>query len=559
MASKMASYVTGYDDERFEQVISQSFHCIICTNVFKDPVMCRHNEHLFCKACITRHLMNSQTCPTCMEPLTVDTLTQAPRGIRNILAELKIRCEFFERGCGTFVELGDLERHVADCGFAPAVCSNAGCQLEVNKQDLIHHETAVCELRRVQCHNCNEISQEMDAMKTNLAAINGKLDTNEKKVSARLIAVEHNLVAKVELVQELLNKQEVSNRHVQGDIVEMKKSLNEITKQLERMTQQASHEVQDVQEEMKKGIAEADEMDTEPKVVVAGGWKGGALNSVEMFSLSVQTWTPLRSMKECRDGASSVVYNNQVVVTGGYGNNGPTKSMEKLSMSAVQADQSISWEKLTAEFPEELKGHCSVVYNGRLIVIGGYDKDKGACSDSITEVSLVPPYTTKLLATMPQKRCYHGAAIFGDKIVIVGGRPKLSSDKALRSVILYDIAKNECKELAPLPYPVSLMATVKWGDDNVMIMGGADNDGKPLNKALLYNIKTQKSHMLPAMKYNRRGCVAAVVRDTVIVMGGDDERQNDLKSVESFKFDRYSWNELPAMHKPRYRATAVAC
>ena len=563
MASKMASYVTGYDDERFEQVISQSFHCIICTNVFKDPVMCRHNEHLFCRACITTHLMNSQTCPTCMEPLTVDTLTQAPRGIRNILAELKIRCEFFDRGCAKFVELGDLERHVADCGFAPAVCSNAGCQLEVNKQDLIHHETAVCELRRVQCHNCDKLSQEMDAMKINLTAMNKKLDRNEKKMSenvqrieVNLKAVEQNLVAKIELVQE---QQEVSSRHVQGDIVEMKKSLNEMTKQLEKMTQQALHKVQDEQEEMKKGIAEADEMDTEPKVVIAGGWKGGALNSVEMFSLSTRTWTPLQPMRECRSRASSIVYNNQVVVTGGFGNNGCTKSMERLSTSAVQAGQSITWEKLTAELPGLLMGHCSVVYNGRLIVIGGHDEDKDACSDSITEVSLVPPYTTKLLATMPQRRCYHGVAIFGDKIVIVGGTPEIWSDEVLRSVVMYDVTKNECKELAPLPLPVCEMATVKWGDDNVMIMGGVDSNDEPLNKVLIYNIKSQKSHMLPDMKYKRKGCVAAVVRDTAIVMGGNDERENYLKSVESFKFDRYSWDELPEMHNPTVDATAVVC
>ena len=39
----------------------------------------------------------------------------------------------------------------------------------------------------------------------------------------------------------------------------------------------------------------------------------------------------------------------------------------------------------------------------------------------------------------------------------------------------------------------------------------------------MYNIKTQKSHNLPDMKYNREGCVAAVVEDTVIVMGGKDE------------------------------------
>ena len=563
MASKMASYITGYDDERFEHIVSQSFHCIICMNVFKDPVMCRHNEHLFCRACITRHLTNSQTCPTCMQPLTVDTLTQAPRGIRNILAELKIRCEFFERGCVKFVELGDLERHVADCGFAPAVCSNAGCQLEVNKQDLIHHETAVCELRRVQCHSCNELSEEMDAMKVNLAAINKKLDNNKKhlqRMEMNSNAVQQNLVAKVELVQEQLDRQEVSNRHIQGDIVEMKKILNEITKQLKTMTQKTSHEVQDEREEMKKGIAEADEMDTEPKVVIAGGYnKGRRSNSVEMFSLSTQTWTPLQPMRECRSGASSVVYNNQVVVTGGYGNNGPTKSMERLSTNTVQADQSIIWEKLTAELPGRLHGHCSVVYQGRLIVIGGYDEDKHACSDSITDLSLVPPYTTKLLATMPQRRCRHGVAIFGDKIVIVGGRPGFWSNETLRSVVMYDITRNERKELEPLPYPVSDMATVKLSDDKVMIMGGADSKGKPLNKVSTYSIKTQKSRMLPAMKYKRRGCVAAVVRDTVIVMGGDDESRNDLKLVERFTFEHYSWHELPQMHEPRSYATVVAC
>ena len=326
------------------------------------------------------------------------------------------------------------------------------------------------------------------------------------------------------------------------------------------MTQQALHKVQDEQEEMKKGIAEADEIETEPKVVIAGGYnRSGNLNSVEMFSLSIQTWTPLQRMRECRSRASSVVYNNQIVVTGGFGNNGPIKSMERLSTNAVQADQSITWEKLSVKLPRLLRGHCSVVHNGRLIVIGGHDADKFACSDSITEVSLVPPYTTKLLATMPQTRWYHSVAIFGDKVVIVGGLESLLFRSALRSIVMYDITKNECKELAPLPYPVCAMATVKWGDDNVMIMGGVDNDDKPLKKALTYNIKTQKSRVLPDLKYKRRGCAAAVIRDTVIVMGGNDGRGNYLKTVESFNFDRYSWNELPEMHNATAFATAVVC
>ena len=381
---KMASsvYDTGYEDELFQYPVGPSLHCCICTNVIKDPVMC-HNEHIFCRACITTHLMYSHTCPTCMRPLTVETLRQAPRGIRNLLSELQIRCEFFDRGCGKFVQLGDLERHVADCGFAPAVCSNEGCQLEVIKQDLLHHETAVCELRRVKCHSCHEIRREMDTVKVDLAAMNEKLKgvgetltRNETNVKA----VKRDVVTKTELIQQQLNKQEESNRRLEADNIEMKKSLNEIIKQLERITQQTSHD------KMKKSSAEpASEIRIDPKVVIAGG---SNLNSVEMFSLATKTWTPLQPMKKCHREASSVVWNNQIVVT--RGTNG---SMEQLSLNAVQVDQSIQWENVPVEFPGQSSGHCSVVYNGQMIVIGGLDQDRGFIySDSITEISLVPPY-----------------------------------------------------------------------------------------------------------------------------------------------------------------------
>ena len=560
----MASYDTGYEDELFQHPVGHTLHCGICLNVLKNPVSCRHNEHLFCRACITIHLMNFQTCPSCMEPLTVESLRQAPRTVTNLLSELKIRCQFFDRGCGQFVELGDLERHVTDCGFAPAVCSNEGCKLEVNKQDLLHHETAVCEVRIVKCHNCNEIRQEMDTVKVNLAAMNEKLkgvgeqlarnDRNQENVKTAV----GNVVAKVGLVQEQLNKQEESNHQLKADNVEMKRSLNEIMKQLDRMTQQTSHKVQ--AEEMKKDIAEGG-MDREPKVLIAGGSNGGKhINSVEMCSHSNATWTPLQSMKESRTRAYSVVYNNQVFVMGGHDKHAGMKSIEKLSLNAVQVDQSITWENVLPELPAPLFGHCSVVCNGRLIVIGGYDASKRACSDSITEISLAPLYTSKLLATMPQARFLHGVAKFGDKILIHGGKTSSwDCSTNLASVLLYDITKNECKELATLPYPVSEMATVKWGDDSVIMAGGVGSNTQPLSKVLLYNIKTQKSRMLPDMKYKRKGCVAAVVRDTVIVMGGMDERGKCLKSVECFQFDRYSWQELPEMQEARYWATAVVC
>ena len=394
----------------------------------------------------------------------------------------------------------------------------------------------------------------MDLVKINLAAINEKLARNEKRFDEslksnveKITSVVETVASEVKLVQEQLNKQKEKDDRFE---TEMRKSLSEITKQLERMAQHGEVRA----EQMRKEIAEAVEVEREPKVVVAGGSqpRNKKLNSVEMFSLSSGAWIPLQPMRNRLVSASSVVCNNHIFVIGGFDGNW-IMNVQRLSLNAVEIDQTTTWEDFPVVVPAHTAGNCSVVYNDQLIVIGGYDSSNIQCSNGITQISLVPPYTCKLLATMQQKRWYHGVAIFGDKILILGG--KEVSSHIFKSVVMYNITKNECQELAPLPYPVCEMATVKWDDDNV-IMGGSD--GTSLNKVLMYNIKTQKIQMLPDMKYKRAGCVAAVARNTVIVIGGYDGR-NILKSVESFRFDRYSWEELPEMHEARRRATAVAC
>ena len=529
-ASKLAAYDIGYDDQRFEHVVSQTLHCIICTNVIKDPVTCRYNEHVFCRGCITRHLMNSRTCPTCIQPLTVETL-KVPRTIANLLSELKIRCEFFHRGCKGFIALRDLEKHVADCGFAPALCTNRGCKFEANKQDLEHHETSVCERRRVKCHRCDNTRQEMVTLKRIISSMKERMKKNE----VITITVEENHVSEVERIfQGRLNKQEESNRKLEAEIVEMKTFLNEITKQLKIKNDKV------------------DSMDREPKVVVAGGDMSTS-KSVEMFSQARGAWTRLQPMRERRGGGSLFVHNDNLFIMGGLHN----KSIERLQLNDHDAVQSTTnWEIVPVDLPGPLYGHGSVVYHGRLIVIGGYDGNERASSQSIYVISFNPPYTSsKLLFTMPQRRCLHGVAIFDDKILIVGGRETLSINTCLKSVILHDITQNECQELAPLPYPVSDMATVKWGEENAIIIGGADGNGSALSTVLIYNITTQESYFLPDMKYKRQGCTAVVVRDTVIVMGG----VNGRGCVEGFRFDRYSWQELPEMHEARLRPTAAVC
>ena len=156
---------------------------------------------------------------------------------------------------------------------------------------------------------------------------------------------------------------------------------------------------------------------------------------------------------------------------------------------------------------------------------------------------------------MPEPRAGHSVVLCGDSILIVGGRKSGYCKDNLSSVLSYDIKKNECQQLPVLPFAMSEMTTVKWAE-NVVIIGGADKDGNALNNVMIYNVKAGNSHWLPNMIHRRRGCMAVGIENTIVVLGGEDER-DDLKSVEGFNFERFSWQELPDMNEARSLGAAV--
>ena len=203
------------------------------------------------------------------------------------------------------------------------------------------------------------------------------------------------------------------------------------------------------------------------------------------------------------------------------------------------------WSECPIKLPAKLAYHCSVVYDDHLYVTGGIIERVEQVSERIDEV-LVPPYTVKTLSRMPEPRQGHGMEIFDDSLLIVAGSATQHCEDNLSSVVLYDIKKQECKQLAPLPYEVSDMATVRWGD-NIAVIGGADKNRDALDTVIIYNVKTEQSHILPPLRYKRWGCTAVVIGNSIVVLGGTDEERNDLKSVEAINFECYHWEELPEM------------
>jgi N-acetylneuraminic acid mutarotase len=120
-------------------------------------------------------------------------------------------------------------------------------------------------------------------------------------------------------------------------------------------------------------------------------------------------------------------------------------------------------------------------------------------------------------------------------------------------VLEFDVKKNECKEMPPLPHPLTRMATVRWRDQ-VVVLGGRGKDRQALNDVFMYDCKTGKTTALPSMLEKRFGCCAVITGNTIVVMGGENEK--DLSSVECFTMGDSTWEYLPAMNKVRYGAVA---
>ncbi|CAB4009940.1 RING finger 151-like [Paramuricea clavata] len=565
----MASYIQGYDEERFAIKINRNFLCLICFNVLKDPVLCPRNQHCFCRACITKHLENSRRCPTCADELTVETLAEPNRMVKDYLDELNIHCVYNNRGCEEIVQLQHLDIHEATCGFTPAVCTNPGCGVTLNQRDLINHESELCEFRKLKCHSCGQMAKTLADMEKRMATMATNLATVETNVATNIATVVAMETFMNDIQTNVANVQTVVETQIANVEKNMERNTTDIKTDMEGKLEAVNNEVRGLKtalvegfDEMKDVLVKMEDKIEEnarkvrntasgdkENIIVAGGY---GTDSVEMFNWRQRTWSPLQSLPKKRYAATSFVFNNHVTIAGGCCSDF-VDDMIRMNINP-NPDLSTHWSDCPVKLPGKLVYHSSVLYNDQLIVTGGHNGN--GVSDCIDEGQLTPPYTAKTLSRMPEPRLYHSTQLFDDSLLIMGGSTTASYPDNLSSVVLYDIKKNECKQLAPLPYEVSDMATVRWGD-NVIVIGGIDKRGNRLDTVIIYNVKTEQSCMLPPMRCKRWGYAAVVIGNNIVVLGGEDEQGRSLKSVEAFNFESYTWQELPEMSRARWRHTAV--
>ena len=564
MACCQKEKIYGYDDSRFEKDVDEEFHCSVCYNVLKEPRMCRNNEHTFCLDCISGHLkVNSKTCPECNEHLSLDTLRKAPRVLRNYLCKLKINCDHASRGCPQFTRLEELNTHVSNCGYAPVLCSNAECGMEINKQDKVHHETEVCERRRVKCHDCGKMLEVVGKLEGRIMELDRKVEETKKEVGNAA----KNTGDKVEAMNE---EMKIASRQAGKEIEEVKKEVGDVKEEVgdvKKEVGEVKKEVKDVKENLSKVNKDVDEvkvmmsqvleklnilehlnklpspteeMLNTPRedILIAGGFFE---TGTEIFSWEKNCWFKVSPMNEKHDYASSFIYKDQLFVLGGIW----TKAIETLDLSVLP----LKWTKFRRELPFKCDDFQTVVCQQTVFHIGGKQ------SNMISELQLTSPSSCfmKELCQMPEPRKCHSAEVFEDKVLILGGR--INTNDYLDSVLEFDPKRNKCKEMPKLPVALRRMATVRWREE-VVVLGGINKEDEAVNDVFMYNIKTGKITVLPSMLEKRCSCCAVITGNTIVVMGGVNEKGENLRTVECFTMGGSTWEYLPSMNKTRFNAVA---
>jgi hypothetical protein len=268
----------------------------------------------------------------------------------------------------------------------------------------------------------------------------------------RIANVEKNMATKETMKTEIANVQKNVEKNMERNAADMEGKLEAVNNEvrgLKTALLEGFDEMKDVFVKMEDKIEENTRKvrntasGEKENIIVAGGHE---TDSVEMFNWRQRTWSPLQSLQKKRSAATSFVYNNYVTIAGGICFD-RVDDMIRMNINP-NPDLSMHWTDCPVKLPTKLAYHSSVLYNDHLIVTGGHNGT--AVSDCIHEVQLVPPYTVKILSRIPEPRQNHSTQLFDGNLLIIGGSRTGSYEDNLSSVVLYDIKKNECKQLAPL-------------------------------------------------------------------------------------------------------------
>eukprot|EP01012_Entosiphon_sulcatum_P062621 TRINITY_DN8906_c0_g1_i1.p1 TRINITY_DN8906_c0_g1~~TRINITY_DN8906_c0_g1_i1.p1 ORF type:complete len:461 (-),score=60.02 TRINITY_DN8906_c0_g1_i1:21-1403(-) len=217
-------------------------------------------------------------------------------------------------------------------------------------------------------------------------------------------------------------------------------------------------------------------------------------STAEMYTPCSQ-WQTITDMNSARYVFAATTVNNDIVVLGGHGKDGPMGTCERFNPLTK------TWSFIPP-MPGKRFALAACTLGNMIYVIGGQD-EKGSILNTME--SLCPiTFSWKVMPPMTSPRKGHVCAVLGGKLYVMGGE---DGRKILNTVERFDPEANKWEAVAPMSSRRSFFAAVTL-DETVYVLGGFDGHVS-LKSVERYDPVHDRWNPVMSMHTRRIGLIAA--------------------------------------------------
>jgi N-acetylneuraminic acid mutarotase len=249
-------------------------------------------------------------------------------------------------------------------------------------------------------------------------------------------------------------------------------------------------------------------------------------------------WVGFAPLPTPRSEVASAALDGKIYVIGGFDAQGNSTNVLEVYAAGARAN---TWER-KAPLPEGRDHPMAAAFGGKVYLFGG------GRGDATRTVFVYDPAsdTWSRGLDMPYRRTAGGAAVIGDRIIVVGGVGDMPGE-----TMVYDPAANTWSIGPPLPEPREHLGVTSAGGV-VYVVGGRWNDQlKATNEAL--SSLTGSWRRLAPMPTARGGTAAGSLDGRVYVAGGEAfNPSRTFSEVEVYDPATNTWTSAPPLPTPRH-------
>jgi len=218
------------------------------------------------------------------------------------------------------------------------------------------------------------------------------------------------------------------------------------------------------------------------RVYVTGGWNGANTSKLTYYALfdsnGLGNWEPASArLPTGLDLHSAVAYNGRIYVMGGWDG---YQIVKTVYFASIETDGDILNWYPTTDLPQPVYRHSSVVYDGRIYVMGGRTVGNKPL-DTVYIATLAGGGVGAWIETtpLPKKLYYQSAFVSNGKIYVMGGYDGSSAiDKVYSASIKADGSLEPWIEVENLRLPKELFrhSAVLAENGGVYLLGGKYNN-----------------------------------------------------------------------------------